>query len=422
MERKIAINMGNLLLSLSEVTDLANPYIAQHQLRTAFIALELAKAANADRYVLEDIFTAALLHDSGAISVEEKIRIHTFEEEYIEAHCIKGELLFKKCPLLKNISQIIRHHHKTWEEWDKEGESIEKPLVLASQIVFFADHLERFINRNKYVLHQVQEITERASSLVKDKAHPQIYEYFLSVSDKEEFWLDVVSPRLYSIILSNSPYVNVNIELDDITRVSELFRDIIDFKSRFTSTHSIGVASCAEIISKFFGLTEIEIRLMKVAGNLHDIGKMVIPNSILDKPGKLTKEEFEIMRCHTYYTYYVIKTIGGLQQIAEWAAYHHEKLDGSGYPFHCDAKELSIGSRIMTVADMFTAMAEDRPYRQGMSKDEIYRIFSGFVPKGLLDANITELLFDNYDQIKSHVTENQDKGREFYEYFSSFYK
>ena len=419
MDRKISINLGNLLLSLSEVTDLANPSIAQHQMRTAFIALEIAKAAGVGRDATEDIFAAALLHDIGAISVEEKIKIHNFDEGNIGAHCSKGELLFMRFPIFAGISQIVRHHHTPWRELEESGLSLESPLAIASQIVLFADYLERLISRNKFVLHQTEEISGRLASLVKTQIHPQIHDYFLSVSATEEFWLDVVSPRLYSILLSNNPYVSRNIELDDILSISELFRDIIDFKSRFTSTHSIGVSSCAEILSRLFGLTDLEVRLMQVAGNLHDIGKMTIPNSILEKPDKLTKEEFELIRCHTYYTYYVIKTIGGLQQIAEWAGYHHEKLDGSGYPFHCGAVDLTIGSRIMTVADIFTSIAEDRPYRKGMNRDEIIKILSNSVAKSHLDSRIVDLVADNYEPVRSHVMGKQQKGREFYDSFTS---
>jgi len=212
----------------------------------------------------------------------------------------------------------------------------------------------------------------------------------------------------------------MDIDIPDISLISVLFRNIIDFRSRFTSTHSSGVAASAAILSRIFGLTESEIELMEIAGNLHDLGKLAIPNSILEKPGKLEKEEMDIVKSHTYYTFHVINTIGGLQQIAEWAAYHHERLDGSGYPFHCTEAELSTGARIMMVADMFTALAEDRPYRKGMSKEGIIQIIKKFSDRHLLDTRIVNLLFDNYEEIYSYVTEKQSISREFYEKQFSF--
>jgi HD-GYP domain-containing protein (c-di-GMP phosphodiesterase class II) len=116
----------------------------------------------------------------------------------------------------------------------------------------------------------------------------------------------------------------------------------------------------------------------------------------------------------------VINTIGGIQQITEWAAYHHERLDGSGYPFHCTASELSTGARILMVADIFTALAEDRPYRKGMTKKGIVQIIKQFSDRRLLDARIVNLLFDNYDEIYSYVAKNQAIAREFYEEQYSF--
>lgn len=116
----------------------------------------------------------------------------------------------------------------------------------------------------------------------------------------------------------------------------------------------------------------------------------------------------------------MINTIGGIQQITEWAAYHHERLDGSGYPFHCTASELSTGARILMVADIFTALAEDRPYRKGMTKKGIVQIIKQFSDRRLLDARIVNLLFDNYDEIYSYVAKNQAIAREFYEEQYSF--
>ena len=105
-----------------------------------------------------------------------------------------------------------------------------------------------------------------------------------------------------------------------------------------------------------------------MAGNFHDLGKLVIPNSILEKPGKLNDEEFALMKQHTYFTYSILTTIGGIQEIAEWAAFHHERLDGNGYPFHLNASKLSTGARIMAVADIVTTLAEDRPLPAGDEK------------------------------------------------------
>ena len=420
MRRHTTVNLGNLLLSLSDAMDLASPSLIQHQQRTAFIVWEMGRVANLPNERLEKNFIAALLHDIGAFSLEEKISLRNYETENVEPHCIRGEILLRNIPWLKDSSKIIRLHHKEWHHWE---ESIENSLVFGSQLLFLADYLERQIIRDQYILHQHEDIISKIKSFSGSLIHSRVVDLFLTVSNREEFWLDLVSPRLYSLLLNKGPYRKIEIDLADISLISKLFRNIIDFRSRFTSTHSSGVAASAAMLSKMFDLTETEIELMKVAGNLHDIGKLAIPNSILDKPGKLTKAEMAVMKSHTYYTYFVIDTIGGLQQIAEWAAYHHERLDGSGYPFHCTEAELRTGARILMVADIFTALAEDRPYRKGMSKDGIVQIIKQFSDRHLFDTKIVNLLFENYEEISSYVAEKQDISRKFYEkQFSSLHQ
>lgn len=412
MQRNIAVNLGNLVLSLSDAMDLADPSLIQHQQRTAFIVWEMAKAAGLSNERLEQNFIASLLHDIGAFSLEEKLSLHNFKTENLENHCIRGEMLLNNIPWLKDSSKIIRNHHKEWRRWN---ESIDNNIVFESQVLSLADYLERLINRKQYILHQHEDIILKIKSGSGSLFHPRVVELVLAISNREEFWLDIVSPRLYSLLLNEGPFRKVEIDLPNISLIAELFRNIIDFRSRFTSTHSSGVAASASMIARIFGLTEAEIGLMEVAGNLHDLGKLAIPNSILDKPGKLTKEEMAVMKSHTYYTYYVINTIGGIRQIAEWAAYHHERLDGSGYPFHCTEGELNTGARIMMVADIFTALAEDRPYRKGMSKEGIIRILKQFSGQKLLDTRIVNLLLENFDEVFSYVAERQTAAREFYE-------
>jgi HD-GYP domain-containing protein (c-di-GMP phosphodiesterase class II) len=412
MRGQLMVNLGNLLLSLSEVTDLANPLSAQHQHRTAFIALELARVSDAKPDITENIFMAALLHDIGAVTVEEKIAVLSFRELNENIHTIRGELLLNQIPWLRKISKIVRNHHKSWSDWE---EGIENPIVFCSQIILLADYVERLIDRNKYILHQSRDIVEAIKKLEDKVINKNIVAYFVQLSKREEFWLDLTSPRLYSLLLNSGQFANIEIGLEDISLISNLYRDLIDFKSRFTATHTSGVSECAVKLSELFGLAELDVKSIRIAGNFHDIGKLIIPNSILEKPSKLTAAEFEVIRCHTYYTFRTLDSIGGLRRIAEWAAFHHEKLDGSGYPFHLTNEEIGTGSRIMTVADIFTAISEDRPYRKGMNKDQIYKVLKTQAEEKLLDKRIVELLFDNYDIINTQVKSKQLKALNFYE-------
>ncbi len=404
MLNETSVNLGNILLSFSDAIDLAYQSISAHQIRTAFIAWQMAKGAKLSQSVNEKIFIGALLHDVGALTPEGKIRLHNFEDINTEPHCIRGASLFELSSLLRPSSRMVRFHHKPWNKWQT---TIDSPDAFESQILYLADFLERSINRNKYILHQHEELTIKISSMAGTEIHSDVVNLFVEISNREEFWLDLVSPRLYSILLHFGPFRRSEIEIDDIFSVALFFRSIIDFKSHFTATHSTGVAECASILSRIFGLTTSEVSLMKLAGYFHDIGKLAVPNVILEKPDKLTKEEFAVIKKHTYFTYTVLNSIGGLGHIPEWAAFHHEKLDGSGYPFHVNHEKLSTGSRIMAVADIFTALTEDRPYRAGMQRDEIKRILENVAKNNEIDKRIVDLLFENYEEVVVHVKEKQ---------------
>jgi HD-GYP domain-containing protein (c-di-GMP phosphodiesterase class II) len=412
MQQNLKINLKNVLLAFSEVTDIASPIIARHQQRTAVIATGIAKYSNADRVLTQAIFSAALLHDIGALSVEEKLSLHAFETCDHQAHCIRGAVLLEKVPWLKQTAQIVRKHHTIWSELDG---SLDDPVIFAAQVIYLADYVERVIDRERYILHQTQDIVEKVQKLRGMVVNGQIIDTFLELAKREDFWLTLASPHLMFTLFAKDNYYDVESGLPALSLIAEVFRDIIDFKSPFTATHSSGVSACAGILAELYGFTDTDLELIKIAGNLHDIGKMAISNQILEKAGRLDEKEFAVIKSHPFYTYYVTKPIDGLDKVAEWAAFHHEKLDGSGYPFHCKAAQIDTGARIMAVADIFTAIEEDRPYRHGMTKAEIYKVLRQQAGQGLIEAKIVNLLFDNYDLVRGYVREKQAGARYFYE-------
>jgi len=168
-------------------------------------------------------------------------------------------------------------------------------------------------------------------------------------------------------------------------------------------------------IAEAFGMAESEVRLMGVAGNVHDLGKLAVPNAILEKPDTLSEGEFQVMKKHAYLSYAVLNTIGGLRQLPEWAAFHHERLDGEGYPHHLSSDRLDTGARVLAISDVFTALAEDRPYRKGMDDEKIAEILTRMGSNGKLDQRIVEVLLDNTRDIRLGVQEQQSAVLSFYE-------
>jgi HD-GYP domain-containing protein (c-di-GMP phosphodiesterase class II) len=412
MYQSHSVNLSNLLLSLSDALDLASPELSLHQMRTAFIAWEMSKAADLSRDSTEQLFIAALFHDVGALSPEDKLSLHRNEVEDVEPHCILGEAFINHVLMFEPAARIVRTHHKPWQDYGRTGMD---SLIFQSQILCLADLVERSLDRGRYILHQGEDIVSIAGGWSSNLIHPEVVDLFRSIADREDFWLDLVSPRLYSLLLHDGPCRGTELPISDLVPISEMFRNLIDFRSPFTATHSSGVAATASSIAHYLGLTETDIELMEVAGNLHDLGKMAVPNSILTKPDKLTIDEFAIIRQHPYFTYSVLTTIGGMGQIAEYAAFHHERLDGRGYPFHIDARKLNTGSRIIAVADIFTALAEDRPYRKSIGKTDVLCVLKNLSGKCHLDKNVVGILESNYDEIIASSVKKQDKARKCYE-------
>jgi len=414
MLKKNIIRLGNLLLSLSDAVDLVNNELAQHQIRTAFIAWQIAEQMELSKDRIKNIFIAALFHDIGALTAEEKLRIHRFEEAQVEPHCQRGAALFRDNRLLADLSPIIRNHHQPL--YDLDG-TIDTANNLESQIINFADHLERSVRRDQYILHQVDILIPVLVQLSGREIHPDIVDVFMQVANREDFWLDLTSPRLYPLLLHHGPLMHDELSHEELESVARLFLRVIDFRSRFTATHTAGVTECSRVLAENLGFSTSEVQEMKIAGMLHDLGKLAVPNNILEKQAGLTRQEFAVIRKHTYFTYMVLSSVSGMEKIAEWAAFHHERLDGSGYPFHARHEEISTGARVVTVADMFTAMAEDRPYRKGMDWKEVRKILLSQVERGLLGKKVVEVLLDNYDTIEKSVKAEQAAARDSFERF-----
>jgi putative nucleotidyltransferase with HDIG domain len=169
------------------------------------------------------------------------------------------------------------------------------------------------------------------------------------------------------------------------------FADVIDAKSPFTLCHSTGVSQVAVAMGEYFQLSGADVKTLRRAALLHDIGKLGVSNSILEKDGKLTAAEWEQVTKHPFYTYAILNRISGFEEIREIAASHHEKLDGSGYYRGLREKDLPLMSRILAVADIYDALAAKRPYREALPKEKVLAIIGAETPHKL-DSSCVEAL------------------------------
>ena len=368
IKEEIEFYLIDFIMCLSDIIDLISPAINNHHKRVAYIALTIAEELNLSLTEQNEIMMAGALHDIGALTLEQKLEFLEFESESHE-HGLLGYKLLKTFSPFAVIATLVRYHHVPWQHG--LGAAFEgNPVPTGSHILHLADRVAVLINTQENILTQADSICDRISVLSGERFAPDLVDAFLSLARKEFFWLDVVSPFIGTTLCNKARLPTLLLNLDGFVTVAKIISHIIDFRSRFTSTHSCGVAVTCRELSKLIGFSETESRMIEIAGYLHDLGKLAVPSDILEKPARLTTVEFNLIRSHAFHTYRTLGRIRALNIINAWASFHHERMDGNGYPFHYAANNLSLGARIVAIADVFTALTEDRPYRKGMSSDD----------------------------------------------------
>jgi putative two-component system response regulator len=185
----------------------------------------------------------------------------------------------------------------------------------------------------------------------------------------------------------------LNSSLTNLENVLFSLANTVEAKDEYTRGHTRRVSELSVALGKKMGLAAKEIKEIKIGGIIHDIGKIGVPKAILCKPGRLEPEEFEIMKKHPHIGYTICLPLkDSLGVVLDIIYYHHEKLDGSGYPVGLKADDIPVGAKIMTVADIYDALTSDRPYRKAMSREKALEILQQEVSEGKLDRQIVEYL------------------------------
>lgn len=390
----------NLVRALSLALELSSGGLSRHHWRTAMIANRIAEQINLDAVSRQVLLYSTLLHDLGAAyNWAEKRRLQNFEINWnIHSHAEEGYKLLRDSEQFGMLALPIRHHHDSWDGSSPLGLNGEK-IPLISRIINLADRLEILIRDNINIFEQRPHIISSVVELKGKYFDPYLVEVMEEIALQDSFWLDLINPHYYNNFFRHVDSLGrISFTIDDVIDIAEIFANVIDNTSRFTARHSHSVSIIAEFIARNKGYSDEEMKMMRIAGLLHDLGKLSVPNEILEKPGRLTADEMNVIKQHPYYTYRILEQIDGFEIIAEWAAFHHEALDGSGYPFRIEKKSLKLGSRIVAVADVFAALTEDRPYRTKLSRREVESIICSMAANKKLDTDIVADLFDTKNE------------------------
>ncbi len=387
----LAIDLRQLVITIAHTVDLVGVDDVLHGRRVGMLAREMARFMGwpeAEQLLLYD---AGLLHDCGVSST----RIHhrlvvDLEWSGAEEHCICGHDLLADFAPLRHLADIIRYHHSSWD-WLAQQTALGDTARFAN-LIYLADRIDVLAapyHADQTVLSHADEIRARLAGERGRLFSPALVEAFEKFSEGEAFWLALQPDWVQQYQRDMESYGELRmIGWAEFRQCAEIFARIIDAKSPYTQRHSRGVSRLSRHLAERLGLPADTCEKIEVAGLLHDIGKLQIPDEIIEGPNALTAHEFDIMKSHSYGTLQVLKRLPAIEELAQWAAFHHETPDGHGYPFHIGGPALPLEARIINVADVFQALAQERPYRKPMQPAEIMAILQERAVQGRADPEI----------------------------------
>jgi len=326
--------------------------------------------------------------------VEAKSRIRlappTRTRNRVKIHGDRGASIISKIGLADATSEAVKALDEHWDGTGFPGRWRGDQIPLLARVAAVAQHLDVFAS-DQGPDHAIAVLKQRSGRWFD----PEIVRAVASLHRTRELWKDCLSiipeKEVRAAVLAMEPRENLYLGPDEIDRVCEAFSDVTDAKSPFTVDHSMGVTDAALRIAQTLGLGLDRTVLVRRAALLHDIGKLRIPNSILHKQGKLTVEEFLIVKEHPALTRRILGRIPAFRELAAVAGAHHEKLDGTGYPNQLNAKDLCLEARVVAVADVYAALSEVRPYRESLDIGQVTEIMKKELPDKL-DPEVFEAL------------------------------
>ena len=373
-----------------------------HGRRVACLCLYMAEQAGISGEELRDYVGCCVLHDNALTEfIHEELSSHNISEElktklsgnisvdYItrdSTHGEIGERNIRLVPFRTNIENIILYHHENADGSGTLGKTA-ADTNLKTQILHLADEVDINYKMSAMTESKFIRITEWVQSQSGKMFSEDAVKLFLDAVTYDKI-LYVKNRGAFDSLKRGMRTVTDEYSDEEIHNFANMFARIIDYKSEFTQSHSINVANKVEQMAKYYGFDNEKTTRIYLAGALHDIGKLIVSNDILEKPGKLTDDEFAAMMDHASATRYILRNVKGMPDVVRWASNHHEKLNGKGYPRNLTADQLGLEERLLACVDIYQALTETRPYKEGMSHEKAIAIMNDMVDKGEIDKDI----------------------------------
>ncbi len=319
---------------------------------------------------LPQVLRFVLSHTGMNAGLAERFRalVHIFQNggqianELMETRCDRGAAIARKMRFSEGVAQAIASLDEHWDGGGMPRGLAGDDIPVYSRIALLAQIVDVFQTANGIEAAR-REVENRTGTWFD----PRLSAAFERIADRPEFWQKLRDDDLQQSIFALEPaQASSMVDEDYLDDIAAAFAQVVNSKSPYTSGHSERVTLFTDLIAKQMNLSVEQRRWLKRAALLHDIGKLGVSNSILDKPGKLDPDEWAAMKMHAAHSETILSRITAFSELAVIAAAHHERLDGKGYPRGLKGDEIAFETRIITTADIFDALTADRPYRAAM--------------------------------------------------------
>jgi putative nucleotidyltransferase with HDIG domain len=418
MKHLMEIRLSDVLAALSHALDLTGGQPRGHAERTCLIAMRLADLLDLDEDTRSALFYAALLKDAGCSSTAARVaalyggddtavkaqrkrtdfantpealahlartvapgrsplhKVRAFtrtlafgragSREIVALRCERGADVARAIGVDEATATAILHVDERWDGRGAPNGLAGEDIALAGRLLSLAQSAAVFWAEGGAGAACAMARRRRATWF-----DPELVDVLLTLERDPPFWATLDDPQVQAV----EPTARVLVADEErVDRVAEAFARVVDAKSPFTARHSDGVAQLASGLAEALGLPAADARRLHRAGLLHDIGKLGVSSAILDKPGKLTAEEWASMRRHPEWSLQILQRVPAFMELAHTAAAHHERLDGTGYWRGLGAEQLDLPARILAVADVGEALSSERPYREALAPDAVLDI------------------------------------------------
>jgi putative nucleotidyltransferase with HDIG domain len=338
------------------------------------------------RYLLRNVLPGKSFARRLVRSVKLGLEQNQNNAEVIGARCERGAEIVRKIGMSEAVAQAIHNLDEHWNGGGYPEHRQGQAIPVMARIMNVSQTVEAFVSA-RGVTEAIDILDERSGTWFD----PEIVRIVSSFESDSSLWERMRSDKARELVLQMEPGIAIPAAPARLDSICSAFAEVIDAKSHYTYRHSMGVAKAAVQISGQLGLSPNTVTMIRRAALLHDIGKLSVSNSILEKPGQLNESEWAVMKMHPIYTQKILKIISGFDHLAFIAGAHHERLDGRGYPNGLVGQELPLPARILCVADVYQALTEERPYRQSMPAEQVLGILQKDAPVRL-DAECVEAL------------------------------